>query len=194
MKTFRKPRSDSYEGHLTDEERKQLYAWLLQPGLSLKETVRRAPPWRGGPRDGQKPGAEAIGKISRRMRAETGLAELEATALVQHAALTAILKHVPPGDLHEEIVNLAMMLISQQVISGTLKNLDPASRNAAAGLMLKRSDQHLNQKKFELIMRKFEEGAKAAKEQAEREGLAGRRDGGIPPEVLGQIEKELKLL
>lgn len=195
MRTFRKPRSDSYEANLSTAEREQLYSWLLQPGLSLEQTCRRAPPWKGGKRDGQKPGPDAVAKIGRRLRTETGLAELEATALVQHAALTKILEHVPPGQLHEEIVDLALRMISQDVIAKTLQQLDPAARTAAAKLLLQRSDQNLDRKKFELTVRRYEDAAKAAADKArEAAGQGLRRRGGIPPEVLAQIEKELKLL
>jgi len=194
MKTFRKPRSDSYEANISPEDREHLYAWLLQPGLSLKEPARRAPPWRTGKRAGRKPDSQAVAKISRRMRTETGLAELEAAALVQQVVLNKILEHIPPGQLHEEITDLCMRFIGQDVIHKTLQQLDPDSRTDAAKLLLQRSDQNLDRQKFYLLLRKYADEAKAAKEKAQQAGEAGHRQGGIPAEVLAQIEKELKLL
>ena len=194
MKLFRKLRSDSYEANLSPEEREQLYAWLLQPGLSLEETCQRARPWKGGKRDGQKPGAEAIAKIGRRLRIGSALDEVSAAAKVEAAAMSRLLEHALPGSIHEEMVDLAMKHIAQDVITKTLQHLDPDSRTAAAKLLLTRSDQHLDRKKFLLEVCKYEDAIQAAKARAKEDGTGVRKHGGIPGEVLDQIEKELRLL
>jgi hypothetical protein len=194
MKMFRKLRSDSYEANLSPEEREQLYSWLLQPGLSLEQTCQRARPWKGGKRDGQKPGPEAVAKIGRRLRISSALDQVSTAAKVEAAAMTRLLEHVLPGSIHEEMVDLAMKHIAQDVISKTLQQLDPDSRTAAAKLMLTRSDQHLDREKFMLEVRKYEDAIQAAKARAKQDGIGARRHGGIPAEVLDQIEKELKLL
>jgi len=194
MRFFRKLRCDSYEANLSTEEREQLYAWLLEPGLSLRETCQRARPWSGGKRDGEKPSTEAVAKIGRRLRIDSAITELTATAKVELAAMTRLLAHVPPGTVHEETVDLAMKYISQEVIAKTMGKLDPESRTAAARLLLMRSDQNLERERFRLDVRKYEEATQAAKEKAQAAEKAASQPGGVPPEVLDQIEKELKLL
>src|ERR1039458_5357984 len=186
----RKPRSDSYEAGLTPEESDQLYAWLMQPGLSLEETTARAPLWRNGKRAGHPPGQEAVAKIGRRLRIESVLGEVEAAAQVQFAALTRVLQHVPPGTVHEETLDLAMRLISQKAIIMILQDLDPATRTAAIKLMLARSVQNLEREKFKLTVRKYEDATQAALEKSRQAGAAATREGGIPDAVLQQIEKE----
>lgn len=194
MKLFRKPRCDSYEATLTNEEREQLYAWLLQPGLSVAETAQRAPAWRGGKRDGQKPGHEAVAKIGRRLRISSALSEVAAAAKVERAALTGLLGHLPPGAAHEESVDLAMRFLAQDVISKTLDKLDPEARTAAAKVLLMRSDINLERLKFKVETTKYLDAVQAAKAKNKQAGAHAGSDGGIPDEVLKQIEQELKLL
>jgi hypothetical protein len=192
MKAFRKPRCDSYEANLSVEEREELYAWLMEPGLSLRDAQERALPWRGGKRDGKKPSAKAVGKIGRRVRIESAMTELSAAAKVEAAAMARLLAHLPPGSLHEETVDLAMRLISQEVIARTLGGLDPGSRTAAARLMLKRSDQNLQRERFMLEVRKYELATEEVKAKLKEAGPG--KAGGVPMEVLDRIEGELKLM
>jgi len=194
MKPFKKLRSDSYEATLTGKQREQLYAWLLDPGMSQKEVCRRAPPWPRGQRAGRKPGECAIGKIGRRLRVEGALGDLEAIAAVKQAALLKMLGSASPDGIHEEIVNAAMQLIGQEVIQKTVNRLEPASRTAAAKLMLERSEQGLDRARFLLEVRKYQDAAKAMKEKAAAGGDKAPGEGGIPPEVMEQVEKELRLL
>ncbi len=194
MKLFRKPRCDSYEASLTHEEREKLYAWLLQPGLSLRDACRRAPAWAGGKNKGRQPAEQAVAKIARRLRIGATMSELSAAATVEQAALTNLLQHVPNCLQHEEALDLAMKLISQEVITKTLGMFDSDSRNAGAKLMLQRSDQRLDREKYLLEVTKYQEAAQALKEKDQSSADATTGQGGIPPEIMAQVEKELRLL
>jgi hypothetical protein len=194
MKPFKKLRSDSYEASLTTKQREQLYVWLLDPAVSQKEVCRRAPPWPSGKRAGRKPGEYSLARIGQRLRLEGAMQDLDATAAVKQAALVRMLQNAAPDVVHEETVNLAMQLISQEVIQKTLKRLDPASRTAAAKLLLERSDQGLDRAKFLLEVRKYQEATEALKEKHQAEGDQPRRLGGIPAEIMEQVEKDLRLL
>jgi len=194
MIPFKKLRSDSYEASLTPKQREQLYVWLLDPAVSQKEVCRRAPPWPSGKHAGQKPGECSLARVGRRLRIEGAMQDLDATAAVKQAALVRMLQNAAPDAVHEDMVNLAMQLISQEVIQKTLNRLDPASRTAAAKLLLERSDQGLDRAKFLLEGRKYQEATEALKEKNRAGGDEPRRLGGIPPEVMEQVEKDLRLL
>jgi hypothetical protein len=191
---LRKPRCDSYHAQLSETEREQIYQWLLEPGLSVDEVVRRAPPWRSGKRAGQPPGEEAVAKIGRKVRVESALAEVEAIAAVQHAALARMLARVPQIPFHEELVNGVMATLGQNVVRDTVQHLDPEARTEAAKLLLTRSDQLLEQKKFDWLVHKFEEETHALKLKEEQALQSDPQHRGVPAEVLAEIEKELRLL
>ena len=181
MRSFKKLRSDSYEATLTPQQREQLYAWLLDPGLPQEEVCRRTPPWPSGKRAGRKPSEAALSNIGRRVRLEATLDELEAAAAVRQAAMVKLLQEAAPDGIHEDTVNLIMQLVGQEVIQKTLSRMDPGSRTAAAGLMLKRSDQGLDRAKFLLEVRKYQDALKTLKEKNQGVGNKPRRQGASRP-------------
>jgi hypothetical protein len=194
MKSYKKLRCDSYEATLTPKQLKQLHAWLLDHGLPQKEVSRRCWPWPGGKRAGRRPCPSGLAKIGRRLRMEAALNELEAAASVKEAAMLKMLREAAPGALHEGMVNVTMMHIAQEVVQKTLQGLDPSSRTAAAKLLLERSNQGLDRAKFMLEVQKYQAAAAALKEKKQADGVKPSKSGGIPPEVMEQVEKELQLL
>jgi hypothetical protein len=191
---IRKARCDSYRAQLAEEERKQLYQWLLEPGLPLDEVVRRAPPWRVGRWAGTKPGRETIAKIGRQLRVESTLAEIEDVVAVYEAAMAKMFPNLSASEIHERILNSVMGLLAQRVLGKTVNEKDPRIGTDAARLMLKRSDQFFDREKFAFIVRKYEEEAHALKLSEEQARQEDSRHRGIPEEVMEQIEKELRLL
>jgi len=190
VRFFRKKRSDRYETALTLKEKEQLITILLNPKWSVEQMCRRAPPWAKGKRKGQQPKAGVIGRLAREVRMEFVAQQMEGAEQTRAAMVLRMFKDAPPDAIHEEMVNLAMQLISQEVITKTVDGLDPASRTAAARLMLKRSDQHLDRAKFLFDVGKFQEAARALREKHVVE--VGEK--GIPPEVMDRVEKQLRLM
>jgi hypothetical protein len=194
MKSYKKLRCDSYEATLTPKQLKQLHAWLLDPGLPQKEVSRRCRPWPSGKRAGKRPCPSGLAKIGRRLRMEAAVNELEAAASVKEAAMVKMLQEAAPEALHEGMVNVMMMRIAQDVIQRTLQGLDPSSRTAAAKLVLERSNQGLDRAKFLLEVRKYQDAVQAMKEKKQAGKDEPRKSRGIPPEVMEQVERELRLL
>jgi hypothetical protein len=125
---------------------------------------------------------------------EAAVNELEAAASVKEAAMVKMLQEAAPEALHEGMVNVMMMHIAQDVIQRTLQGLDPSSRTAAAKLVLERSNQGLDRAKFLLEVRKYQDAVQALKEKKQAGKDEPRKSRGIPPEVMEQVERELRLL
>ncbi len=62
MKIPEKPHLNSYEAALTDEQRAAFRAVLLS-GITLAEAQQKAPPWPGGPEQGQQTLIASLGRI-----------------------------------------------------------------------------------------------------------------------------------
>ena len=142
----------------------------------------------------QQPAEQSVARIGRQIRTENALAEVEDVFTVAQAITRTILPNFKDAAAHEELVTNVMRLIGHEVLRKTFKKSDPAGRNDAARLLLKHSDQNLNQKRFDLLALKFMRETEALKTKEEQVRKANPGHRGVPPEVLEQIHKELRLL
>jgi len=160
-----KPRSDSYEASLTEEQREELHALLSQPDLSLAQVRLLAPAWGSGPRDGAKPSITNLSQIFSRLRREAMLLNVEAKAKLMEAVRAQAKSHaseMESGQTLEEMIDIACDLVGQEVLQKTMADEDPKNRTAALRALLKRADQKLNREVLSLDRDKFEfDAAKA---------------------------------
>lgn len=160
-----KPRSDSYEAALSDEQREELHALLSQPDLSLAAVRKLCPPWKDGPHDGAPPSIETLSKIGLRLRREQMLLNVEAKAKLMEAVRAQAKTHaseMQSGQTLEEMIDVACDLVGQEVLQKTMEDTDPKNRTAALRALLKRADQKLNRELFTLDREKFEFNAARA--------------------------------
>lgn len=154
-----KPRPDSYEAALSDEQREELHALLLSQDLSLAAVRLLAPAWVGGSRDGLKPSIATLSEIGARLRREQMLLNVEAKAKLMEAVRKQAKTHaveLTSGQTLEEMIDMACDLVGQEVLQKTMEDVDPKNRTAALRALLKRADQKLNRELFTLDREKFE--------------------------------------
>jgi hypothetical protein len=159
-----KPRSDSYEATLTDEQREELHAWLSQPDLSLAEVRRLAPKWAGGPHDGSPPSIATLSGIGSRLRQEAMLLNVEATAKLMEAVRQKVGAHsreLQSEQSLEQTLDTVCDLVGQEVLQKTLEREDPKNRTAALRALLKRADQKLTDRRVKLLEQEAAQAQKA---------------------------------
>ncbi len=136
-------RSDSYFSKLTDEQREDVRALCLQPGLSLAALRKAVPDWPGRSR---KPSTVALGKLRKQIRAEDTLNNIKATALV----MEKIHKQLE-GQADDEVLQACLSLLGQEVLQQTLEKDDPVTRRHSLRILLKREDQKLKERNLTLL-------------------------------------------
>ncbi len=137
----RKPRSDSYLGGLSEEERGQVEAALFTPGLSLSEAALRMPLMRRGAGPGKPPSPELLSRLRRELTTDKMLFGVEESTRPLERAAARYRAGRELSQEQEKMLDEIMGMVGEEVIEKTLARLDPASRTAAARLLLKRADQ-----------------------------------------------------
>jgi hypothetical protein len=136
-----KPRSNSYWGMLTEKQKALVQSILFAPGVSLREAAQRVPPTPGGPQIGRPPCLANLSNIRRQLKAEEMVFHIEE----EEELIEGIRAQLRTGKAmtreQERLLDETMIVIGREVMSKTLERLDPASRTAAARLLLKRADQ-----------------------------------------------------
>lgn len=148
----RQPDPQSYEAFLTEAQREKLYA-NLRSEMVLDEVVREAVPWRD-PRSGKgklhPPSHNTLKRIRLKLNLEEMLDGLqESVGVVEQSK--EILKPLIKDAADEKLLDQAMALITCEVITKTLKGLNPMARDSAARLLLKRADQRRVDRKLNLL-------------------------------------------
>jgi hypothetical protein len=177
-----KPRSDSYEAALTEEQREELHALLLSPELSLSAVRKLAPVWPCGPRDGAKPSIGNLSQIAARLRREQMLLNVEAKAKLMEAVRAQAKSHaveMGSGQTLEQLIDVACDLVGQEVLQKTMAEEDPKNRTAALRALLKRADQKLVDRRIRILEQQAQQAEKAK---------AVTEDKSLTPE-----EKQLKM-
>jgi hypothetical protein len=178
-----KPRPDSYEATLSQEQREDLHALLSQPDLSLAAVRLLCPKWSRGPRDGSLPSIRALSEIGARLRRERMLLDVDATAKLMEAVRSQVKlrrKELASGESIEETLDLVCDVVGQEVLQKTVEGADPKNRTAALRALLKRADQKILDRRVKLLEAQAAQAEKAKgvledKELSEAERAAKMR-------------------
>ena len=120
MKIPEKPHLNSYEAALTDEQRGAFRALLLS-GITLAQARQKAPPWPGGPEQGQQPSIASLGRIRLRLRIEERVTRIEEAAVARRVTRELLRRLVKKTD-QETVLDEAMTLRMQNITEGNKVN------------------------------------------------------------------------
>jgi hypothetical protein len=190
-----------YEQRLAAHSLEQLdafYSLLFAPGQSLEKAAATCPPWPPGTPDaGEPPKEHVLQRTHQRIQSERTLGilimEEQAAARFMKMAEKYLPKHLLTA------TQRIMMTLAQEVMKAKLDGLPVSQQLGPVDRLVKGSKLALRERDQALKKRKLQEDGKKQKALEKKNAETAKEpapggEGGIPPEVMEKIEKELKLL